>query len=218
MAVVAFFHAFPCAGSLLPRTRVEYLDLQQVKPVESENQIKAEDLASIVPTDMGATNDDNAIRQRIMDRSLQSFVSSPVFRKTAIGKTAKALETMFSAGVSFGGKKKAQTATQSSTSSGPVPVTNSSEPVNYGPSLLAESFEEKSTEHKINFNLQPQQTLAQMKYTGFLNANLNYRLNQQELMVEMIRPIDDETQMIFDSSSSPIMGATNRVSVRWKWF
>jgi len=73
-------------------------------------------------------------------------------------------------------------------------------------------------QHKLNFAMQPAQALAQVKYSGFLNANLNYRVNNQELNVEMKRRLDHATEVIVQAATSPAMGSLSRLSLRWDWF
>ena len=71
--------------------------------------------------------------------------------------------------------------------------------------------------HKVNFAMLPAQSKAQMKYSGLLDANLTYKVNNQELDFEMTRKLTAATMLVLNRTSSPYDGISERLSLRWTW-
>lgn len=74
----------------------------------------------------------------------------------------------------------------------------------------------KSVQHKLNFNLQAFQALAQVQYSGFTNAAIKYRIAESKVAVEMFERFSGNRDVVL----SHTMGREDRVSelsVRWSF-
>jgi hypothetical protein len=72
----------------------------------------------------------------------------------------------------------------------------------------------KSVQHKLNFNLQAFQALAQIQYSGFTNAAIKYKIAESKLAVEMFEKFSGNHDLVL----SHTIARDNRVSelsVRW---
>lgn len=72
----------------------------------------------------------------------------------------------------------------------------------------------KSVQHKLNFNVQAFQALAQIQYTGYTNAAIRYKIAESKVAVEMFEKIYGDRDLVF----SHTMGREDRLSelsVRW---
>ncbi|MCB0386020.1 MAG: hypothetical protein KDD43_11555 [Bdellovibrionales bacterium] len=78
------------------------------------------------------------------------------------------------------------------------------------------SFRPEGSEikHNIRFQVKAAETLAAVKYEGYLNAKLAYRLDNSTLDFEMTKSIDPATTLVFNHSDVP--GETkDLLSLRW---
>ena len=74
----------------------------------------------------------------------------------------------------------------------------------------------KSVQHKLNFNLQAFQALAQIQYTGITNAAIKYKIAESKVAVEMFERFSGNRDIII----SHTMGRENRLSelsMRWNF-
>jgi hypothetical protein len=76
------------------------------------------------------------------------------------------------------------------------------------------SNDSKSIQHKLNFNLQAFQALAQIQYTGYTNAAIKYKIAESKVALEMFEKFYGNHDVVL----SHTIGRDNRVSelsVRW---
>jgi hypothetical protein len=72
----------------------------------------------------------------------------------------------------------------------------------------------KSIQHKLNFNIQAFQTLAQIQYTGFTNAALRYNLTGKKLALEVFEKVAKNQDIILSQTMSS-EDRLSEVSFRW---
>ena len=60
--------------------------------IKREASITQADVASIIPTDLKATNNGNQVRDRILQKSATAFFNSSMIKNTFLMKTAKSVE------------------------------------------------------------------------------------------------------------------------------
>lgn len=84
-------------------------NIAAVQPVMSPNEIKSEDVSQLIPHDMQPGNDASQVASRILDRSLNSWMNSPMMKGSSLVKTAKSFENTMGSNVSVGGDDPEQT-------------------------------------------------------------------------------------------------------------
>ena len=71
-----------------------------------------------------------------------------------------------------------------------------------------------STQHKLNFNVQAFQGLAQMQYSGYTEAAVKYKIAQSEVDFEISEKMGGHKNLVFSHSVSP-ENRLSQVSVLW---
>ena len=72
----------------------------------------------------------------------------------------------------------------------------------------------KAIQHKINFNVQAFQALAQVQYDGFTHAAVKYYLAQSKVGVEVSEKLIGNKDLVLSHTAGP-QGRTSDLSVRW---
>lgn len=68
--------------------------------------------------------------------------------------------------------------------------------------------------HQLRFQLKAAETLAQIKYQGYLDAKLAYRIDSRTLDFEMVKSVGQQTSVVFNHSDLP-GEVKDLVSLRW---
>lgn len=72
----------------------------------------------------------------------------------------------------------------------------------------------KSLQHKLNFNVQAFQALAQVEYTGFTNAAVKYKVAENKVGLEVFEKIMTNKDLVLSHTASPA-DRVSEVSMRW---
>lgn len=73
-----------------------------------------------------------------------------------------------------------------------------------------------SVQHKLNFNFQAFQSLAQMQYSGITNAAVKYKANESKLALEIFEKLRGGKDLVLSHTISPA-DRVSQVSLRWKF-
>jgi hypothetical protein len=68
--------------------------------------------------------------------------------------------------------------------------------------------------HQLRFQLKAAETLAQIKYQGYVDAKLAYRFDNRTLDFEMVKSMGQQTSVVFNHSDVP-GEVKDLVSLRW---
>ena len=122
-AIVAFFsHAFALPCHAAPRTKVpkaaaKQLDLRcgltgrsfskgadysSIEPIRQTPVLDSRQVERYIPQNMAATNDQGHVVMQIADRSVSAYLASDDFRRSAIGKTTRSVESKMQGDLALG--------------------------------------------------------------------------------------------------------------------
>lgn len=79
-----------------------------------------------------------------------------------------------------------------------------------------DEVKEKKTEHKFNFDIKGLQALAQLKYSGWVNAAVHYSIKSAEASAELSERVFTDKDLVM----SQVISSTNprsQISLRWDW-
>jgi hypothetical protein len=103
--------AIPCAlrSSLMREFKLsprfdfsKGINASAIQPVQ-QNQLRSEDVAKVIPSNMAPTNNSGLVAGRIIDQSVSTWFNSDAVRATSFGRTAHGIEKSLQGDVKLGG-------------------------------------------------------------------------------------------------------------------
>lgn len=76
---------------------------------------------------------------------------------------------------------------------------------------------EDKVEHKFSLDVQGLQALAQLKYSGWVKAAVQYNMNDASASAEVSERIFDDKDLVLSQTISAKTDSTSQVSLRWDW-
>jgi hypothetical protein len=81
---------------------------------------------------------------------------------------------------------------------------------------VIEATEENKVEHRFSFDVQGIQALAQLKYSGWVKAAVQYNMNNASASAEVSEKVFDNKDLVLSQTISAA-DTTSQVSLRWDW-
>ena len=78
-------------------------DASIIQPVRPYDDVDSQDIQKMIPQDMQPSSDGAQVASRIADKSMNSFMDSPMMKSSDIGRAAKSVEHSMQADMSVGG-------------------------------------------------------------------------------------------------------------------
>ena len=82
--------------------------------------------------------------------------------------------------------------------------------------VIAATNDDK-VEHKFSLDVQGLQALAQLKYSGWIKAAIQYNMNDASASAEVSEKIFEDKDLVLSQSISATTDSTSQVSLRWDW-
>jgi hypothetical protein len=101
LTLVTFMTASSWAGVPAAQRTIAPEDVPAAASVD--HTLNVQDVARVIPTNMGATNDGKQVEKQVLDHSMQSLMKSKVITNNQIAKAAQSLQENFNPSMSFGG-------------------------------------------------------------------------------------------------------------------
>lgn len=138
------------------------------------NKITTADVAAVIPTDIPANSSEELVRDKIIQRSLSSFLKSPIIANSFLMKTAKSVEQSTSIGTTTKAEQSAQ-------------------PTEKAKVIAASQTPE--TEHNFKFNVEAFKAEARLSYSGYVNSKLEYKMQDNSIRLSVEEKLSNTSRI-----------------------
>jgi hypothetical protein len=76
--------------------------------------------------------------------------------------------------------------------------------------------EKGDVKHSVKFKMKPVQAKAQLDYTGYVNAQLSYQIQDQSMNLEVFEKVASNTDLVLTHNDSHVE-TRDMLSLRWNW-
>ncbi len=192
--------------------------VSQTKPLDLPKAIATpqntiEVLNAVVPPLHLAGQDPDLIALNVADNSLRYLWNNTSIKNTAVGAFAQRVEQVVKV------EAVIQSNPQDNEKENLINTGSASDKKANGSQIdLIENTDltDKPIEHKFQFDIKGLQALAQLKYSGWVNAALQYSLKSTEATAEISEKVFTDKDLVVSqviSNSSP----RSQISIRWDW-
>ena len=174
------------------RDDLKLLSRQFLKTNGKDHGLTQRDIALVIPTNMSATNNQQEVQKKIMDRTIKSIVSSKYVQNTSLAQAYKKVKDSTKIDLSVKEKKKATD------------------------NQAQAAHQEKTIEHKFKFDIRALESNATISYKGYFDTTVQYKMDEKKLAIALSEKLSEASSINF-THDNDAQGSTQWVRFQTNW-